>query len=130
MIAALTRLLLSKLPTAEAANLLIARVGALPLHRILTTDAAGRLHVRGNPLDIKEQMLLREQAEAILGSSAWKLLRENTLYEAISKGVHEAQTMEQILFSKAALWNIQQTEDLLKTLAATGNHPLSVDEAL
>jgi len=57
---------LSKDESALLLNEALSTVGSLPLHRILTTDDAGRLHVRGNPLDIKEQMLLREQAEAIL----------------------------------------------------------------
>lgn len=127
MIRTITRFLLSRLSTGEATNLLIARVGALPTHRILTTDEAGRLLVRGRPLSVEERFKLKEQAEAIRESGAWKLLRENILYEAVSKGIHEALTTEQLHFSKAAIWHSQQFDQLLNTLAGPGNLPLSED---
>lgn len=123
----LAKFFIGKLSEMEALNLLIARTGALPLHRILTTDAGGKLHVRGRPLSTEEQFKLREQAEAIRDSAAWKLLRENVLYEAVSKGVHEALNTDQLHFSKAAIWHLQQFDQLLETLAGPGNLPHSED---
>jgi len=131
MIAFLVKFLLRLRPSLaernEIINEALCTLGALPTSRILTIDDAGRLLVRGVPSSIEDLIHLRNQASFIRDSSAWKLVRENLLFEAISKGVHEAQTSEQMLFSKAAIWNIQQMDELLATLQGPGNLPHSED---
>ena len=84
--------------------------------------------MRGVPLEYEQAVVLRESANNILHSTAWKMVREQVLYEAISKGVHEALNNDQVLFSKAAIWFQQQQENTLKVLAQdTGNALLSSD---
>lgn len=109
-------------------NQLLSTVGALPLHATFTVDEAGKLLMRGVPLEYEQAVVLRESANNILHSTAWKMVREQVLYEAISKGVHEALNNDQVLFSKAAIWFQQQQENTLKVLAQdAGNALLSSD---
>lgn len=109
-------------------NQLLSTVGGLPLHATLTVDEAGRLLIRGVPLEYEQAVILRESANNILRSPSWKLVKEQVLYEAISKGVHEALNNDQVLFGKAAIWFGQQQENMLKILAQdAGNSSLNGD---
>lgn len=109
-------------------NQVLSTIGALPLHAIITVDDAGKLHISGVPLEYEKAVSLRESASNVLNSDAWKIVHDQVLYLAVSKGVHEALNHDQILFAKAAIWYGQQERDVLKVLAGeTGNSRLSGD---
>lgn len=109
-------------------NQLLSTVGALPLHATFTVDETGKLLIRGRPLEYEQAVALRESASNILNSNAWQLVKEQVLYEAISKGVHEALNTDQVLFAKAAIWFCEQQDKTLKVLAQdAGNSLLSGD---
>lgn len=109
-------------------NQLLSTVGALPLHATFTVDEAGKLLIRGRPLEYEQAVVLRESASNILHSNAWQTVKEQVLYEAISKGVHEALNTDQVLFAKAAIWFCEQQDKTLKVLAQdAGNSLLSRD---
>lgn len=109
-------------------NYVLTTVGALPLHGIITTDDAGRLHIRGKAVEYDQAVLLRESALNVLRSPAYQIIREQVLAVAVHKGIHEALTTDQMWFAKAAIWYGVQELDLLNTLAGdAGNSPLSGD---
>lgn len=98
-------------------NQLLSTVGALPLHATFTVDEAGKLLMNGSLVEYERAVVLRESAQNLLNSPTWKLVKEQVLYQAISKGVHEALNNDQVLFGKSAIWYNQQLDDMLKTLA-------------
>lgn len=98
---------------------MLSTIGSLPLHGILTIDGEGRPLIKGVPLDSEKAIKLREDADTLLNNHAWQLVREQALYGAVSMGSLEAQTLDQVLFSRAAIWFSQQQETLLKKLAGT-----------
>jgi hypothetical protein len=109
-------------------NQLLSTVGALPLHATFTVDETGKLLMRGVPVEYEQAVMLRESATNILHSKAWRAVKEQVLYEAVSKGIHEALNNDQILFAKAAIWFCEQQDKTLKVLAQDpGNSLLSGD---
>lgn len=116
---------LSPLKRMMLLNAVLSTVGSLPIHSIITVDDTGKLCIHGKPLEYEYAVMLRESAANVLKSPAYGLVREQVLYQAVSKGVHEALNHDQILFAKAAIWYGQQELDLLKVLAQeAGNSPL------
>jgi len=109
-------------------NTLLSTVGALPIHATFTVDESNRLLIRGVPLDYEKATVLRENAATVLHSQVWNLVREQVLYEAVSKGIHEALNSDQVLFAKAAIWFCEQQDKALKEIAMEpGNLHLSGD---
>ena len=107
---------------------LLSTVGALPVHSIITVDDANVLHIQGKPVNKERALMLRESALNVLRSPAYQVIREQVLYQAVSKGVHEGMSVDQIQFSKAAIWFGDEEMKLLKVFASeAGNLPLSED---
>ena len=107
---------------------LLSTVGALPIHSILTSDDAGSLLIRGKAVDKDQALMLRESALSVLRSPAYQIIREQILYEAVTIGIHQGMSLDQLQFSKSAIWFGEQELKLLKTFAGnSGNLPLSED---
>lgn len=107
---------------------LLRSLNALPTHAIITRDE-GKLFINGIEQDGIRASHLRESADQALHNIALQAVHEQVLYQAVSIGVHQAQTTEQMQFAKAAIWYGQEETKLLKTLATPeyANSPLSGD---
>lgn len=110
----------SKLSTSDKAlctAALLDSLHALPIRSIISINEQGLLLVNGELLDYEKSLRLRESARALLASPFRTLMRNQISHLAITIGVREGMTSDQILFSKAALWCGQEEEKLLKTIA-------------
>jgi len=105
-------------------SLVLISVDALPVKDIISVDDDGSLLVGGRKMEIEQAIHLRESARAMLGNTAYKVIRDQVAYQAITLGFHKAETERQILFGKAAIWYGQQEEVLLKLLSADGTSGL------
>lgn len=97
-------------------NEALSTAGALPLHASITADG-GVFLIKGVPVEGEYAVKIRENASAALHNLANKAVDEQVLYQAISLGIHEAQNFDQTLFSKAAIWVVQERQKLLERLA-------------
>jgi len=104
-------------------NQLLTSIHSLPTRAIITVNE-GKLFIRGVPLELEKAIALRDSANAVLNNPAYKAVHDQVLYQAVSLGVHQAQTTEQVQFAKAAIWYGQQEVELLKTLTLEGNPEL------
>lgn len=108
-----------KLSTGERNELMSAilnSIDALPLHAIITINE-GKLFIRGIEQDGIKAVQIRESADQALNNIALQAVHEQVLYQAVSLGVHQAHTPEQIQFAKAGIWYAQEEMKLLRTLA-------------
>lgn len=109
-------------------NEVLSTIGSLPLHSIITADAAGNLLIRGKTVEKDQALLLRESALNVLKSPAYQIVREQVLRDAITYGVHQGVTTDQMQFGKAAIWFGEQEINLFKVFAGeSGNLPHSED---
>lgn len=95
---------------------LLDKLNALPATDILKFTSEGIL-VNDKMLDLEGARLLRESARATLDSQARKFVQEQVNLRAVVLGVHNGDTPDKLMFSRAAIWQSQQAEELLKMLA-------------
>ena len=93
-------------------TVLLDKLQALPLQSTIIVTPNG-LIINGKELDVDQVINFRESCVALKENYARKVITEQVKYLAINIGVHNGLTNEQILFSKSALWNLQQIDNLL-----------------
>jgi len=98
-------------------NAIMDKLAVIQSGDILTVDAQGTLTINGQTLDYEQSRALLESARAMKHSTARNLVRKQVEYLAVQHGIHKAQTPEQMLFSKAAVWWGQEEERLISVLA-------------
>lgn len=93
------------------------KLNAIPLSDIISINEQGVLLVNGHSVEKEVLVNLRNSARILLTSPAYKLIRDQVVYAAFSYGTHTATTIEQMNFSKAAIWWGQKEDEYLRTLA-------------
>lgn len=96
---------------------IINRLGALPVRARITIDEANQIFIDGKKLTVETARRLHDGSKAMLNNFARKIVREQIVFMAVHKGVHENVSPEQGLFAKAALWNLQEEEELYRRFA-------------
>lgn len=96
---------------------LLTHLGALPLRARIVVDDAGQIFVDGKQLTLGAAQQLRDGSKALMKNFARKVVREQVIFMALHKGVHENTSPEQGLFAKAALWFFQEEEELYRKFA-------------
>lgn len=105
---------------ARLTNAILEKIGALPSFDIIFENEKGQLIINNRILDREAEARVRESAKAAVKNRALNLIISQVTYKAITHGVHRAETPEQILFGKAAIWQGQQ---VIKTLSAIARVP-------
>lgn len=117
---------LSSLDRATLTNVVLDSIQALPTHAIITVDE-NKIFIRGSALDGERALVMREGAQSALNNVALRTIQEQVLYQAISLGVHQALTPEQMHFAKAAIWYGEEEKKLLQLLAGPTNSSFNGD---
>lgn len=102
------------------------RLNALPAGAILKKDTDGTLMVNGKRVNAKMAFALNSSAKRVLNERAFKLVNEQVRFEAVSIGIHQGLTPDQVLFAKSALWQIGEHVKALEELS--GNAPQDIDD--
>lgn len=102
-------------------SLLLDKLAAIPLGDIISYDKKGTLLVNNRPLTLEQASALRESAKGMLNNYAFRLVSKQTTYEAYVMGINKANSLNDLFFSKSAIWYGQQVQQLLKTLAQEGD---------
>lgn len=98
---------------------IVDRVTALPASAILKLDTDGTLVLNGKRVDAKTAFAVHKSAARVLNERAFKIAIEQTRFAAVEIGVYQALTTEQVMFAKAALWQLGEQVKLLNLLAGT-----------
>lgn len=93
------------------------RLGALPLRATITTDGTGQIFVKGKQMTLEVARKMHETSKAMLNNFARRFVREQVTFMAIHMGVHENISPEQGLYAKAALWFLQEEDELYRKFA-------------
>lgn len=91
---------------------LLHQLGAVPLRAKVVVDDLHQVFIDGKPMTMETSRLMHEGSKALLRNFARKVVREQVTFMAITKGVHENISPEQGLFAKAALWAMQEEDEL------------------
>lgn len=96
---------------------LLNNLGAIPISTIVSFDAMGTLLVSGKPVDMELALQIKEGATLAKSNTALKLVNEQIKFQAIEFGVHQGTNQDLITFSKAALWIVQEQNNLLNKIS-------------
>lgn len=115
-----------KLPIEDKAALtavLLRKIDALPITNKIIVDKSG-IYMAGRTLEAEEVISLKDSAIALNDNYARRIIKEQIQYLAIMEGVHKGLNTEQIIFSKAALWIIEQEQRIISEIVmyASGYH--------
>ncbi len=117
---------LSSLDRTILTNTILDSVKALPIHAIITVNE-NKIFIRGTELEGERALVIREGAQSALNNVALRTIHEQVLYQAVSLGVHQALTPEQMNFAKAAIWYGEEELKLLQLLAGPTNSSFNGD---
>lgn len=96
---------------------LLNKLNFIPHKDIIEIDGQGRTVINGRLLDLDKARQLRESAKAMLANQCRNLVREQVAFKAVSLGVHNGTTPEQLFWCRTALWIYQQENELYHALA-------------
>lgn len=99
-------------------NSLLTSIHALPTDDVITFGTNGTVRVGNKELAADQAIALREGAVNLGKNWTYKVLKEQIAFDAITIGVHKANTPDQAVFCKAALWIQQREKELISKLAA------------
>lgn len=97
-------------------NYLLESVNVIPIKDIITYDLDGTVKVNDKNLTLEQAISLRESAVALQSNQCYRLIKEQIAYESIKIGIHMGNTLEQIIFPKAALWIQAQEIELISKI--------------
>lgn len=108
---------LSEKNRAKILGALLDNIGALPLRGTLRFDENGTISINGKELTVEQAVILRESVVSLKSSFARQVINEQLRFLAIELGVHQGVTLERIIFSKAALWILEEEKKILDHIA-------------
>ena len=92
---------------------LLDNLQAVPISNILFIDKMGRLYIDGKLATQEQALSIKASGISFKDSFLEKLINDQITYQALQLGIHEGNTTDQIIFSKAALWVIQERKKLI-----------------
>lgn len=98
-------------------NAILDKLAVVQSCDILTVESSGKLAINGQPLEYEYARMLSESAKMMLSSTARSVVRKQVEYIAVTHGIHKAETPDQMLFAKAAIWYGQEEDRIYRLLA-------------
>lgn len=98
-------------------NGILDKLSALPLKSIISVSENGFLQINGKELDREELKIIIESAHALRANRVFGIIQDQVLFQALSFGLTQSAKIEDIYFSKAAVWWGQEENKLLKALS-------------
>ena len=83
---------------------------------LLKADKQGRLYIGSKLLTKESSDRFREEAEKILKSPLWPLLRTEVEYHAVQKVLHKSESMEDVVSGKLMIYILDIISAKLKSL--------------
>jgi len=96
---------------------LLKNIHAIPIHDVVSFTSDKSMIIDGKRFDAEQARLFVESIDGLKNSYARKVINAQLTYMALKLGVKEGLNPEQIQFSKAVLWFIQEENNLIEILS-------------
>lgn len=95
---------------------LLDKLNALPIGDLIHfTDTS--ISINGKELDQEQSISFREAAVSLKDNFARRVIHEQIRYKAIDLGINKALSTDTLMFSKAAIWVLNEIEILIVKLS-------------
>lgn len=93
-------------------TVLLSKLQTLPLDNTFIVEN-GKVIINGKELEVEQVIVFRDSCISLKDNFAFKIINDQIRYLATNLGVYKSRTQDELLFYKAALWNLQQYSELL-----------------
>ena len=93
-------------------TVLLDKLAVLPINNALVVNHKGVV-INGKALEPDQALMFVDSCRALKDNFAHQIIREQMKFLAINLGIHNATSLDTMYFAKAALWNLQQEDELL-----------------
>lgn len=94
---------------------MLSKLNAIPFKKVIDTKLG--LVINGKELSPEQIIALSEGATALRDNSVRKLIFDQVRFLSVNLGVHQGTNVDNIVMSRAALWVLQEIDDLINTFA-------------
>ncbi len=95
---------------------LLDKLGAFPIGEMVNFTETG-IAINGRDLDQEQYINFREACVLLKENFARRVINEQLKYKAMEMGIHKSTTSEELYFSKAVIWFINEENILLEKLS-------------
>jgi len=88
----------------------------LPIGDIILFTENG-LNIGGKDLDQEQLLNFKDGCSVLKENFARKVIHEQIRYKATEMGIHKSQSLDELMFAKAALWVLNEYEILIHKLS-------------
>jgi len=93
-------------------TVLLSKLHTLPLNDTFIISQNSVI-INGKPLEPEQLIVFRDSCISLKDNFAFKVLSEQVRYLSTNLGVYKSISQDELFFYKAALWTLQQYDDLL-----------------
>jgi len=91
---------------------ILSRLMVLPLADSFVVGG-GNVSINGKQMDTEQVIVFRDSCIALKDNFARQIIQQQVRYLATNLGIYKSVSTDELFFSKAALWCIEQEEKLL-----------------
>jgi nitrate reductase NapAB chaperone NapD len=95
---------------------LVAKIPAFPFTEVMTATAQGKIIINGKTLETEQIITIRDSAIVLQENPARKIFHEQVKFIALNMGIRTSTTIDELLFSKAALWCLNEEDKLIESM--------------
>ena len=91
-------------------------LNTFPLEDIITITKQGGILANGKEMTLEQLQSFKQSVDTLGDNGAFRMIADQILFKAIAVGVHTGLNTDQIMFSKTAIWFIQQFKEYIDSL--------------
>lgn len=107
---------LSREERVDLLNYFNKEINAFPIEDCVVITPAGGVLANGKLLTLEQRESFLQGAHALLSNTAFNLIADQVVYQAMKVGLHDATEMDHLYFSKTALYFVDLFKKYLQTL--------------
>lgn len=100
----------------ELLNYFNKQINAFPIDNSIVLLPNGGILANGKPMSLEQRELFLQGAKSLLSNTAFNLIADQVVYQAMKKGLHDATDFDSVYFSKTALYFIDLFKKYLESL--------------
>lgn len=89
-------------------------LNTFPLNDVVTFRKDGAVLYNGLPLSLEQVQNFKQSVTTLKDNAAFRIIGDQILFKAIQTGIHLGLSTDQIIFSKSAIWFIQQFKEQIE----------------
>ena len=107
---------LSREERVDLLNYFNKEINAFPITDSVVIQLDGGVLANGRRMTFEQREAFLQGSQALLNNTAFNLIADQVVYQAMKKGLHDSVNFDQTYFSKTALYFVDLFREYLRTL--------------